>query len=192
VNFYTAQTAYAARKSGYFCMNIQKYPQVQQAARGALPMAKTRKAITLNAEERRTLKAFTGNGIKSAKLCKRAQIILALDSSEGRIPAKEQSIAEQLALSRQTIQNVKKDFLASPNLAAFLQRKKRETPPVPAKICGELETRIIALACSRPPPGFSAWTLRLLAKTSVELRYVDSLSHMTVSRLLKKHRVQLR
>jgi hypothetical protein len=32
MNIYILQTAKAARKSGYFCMNIQKYPQVQQAA----------------------------------------------------------------------------------------------------------------------------------------------------------------
>jgi hypothetical protein len=70
-----------------------------------------------------------------------------------------------------------------------LQRKKRETPPVPAKVTGELEARIIALACGIPPAGFAAWSLRLLADTCVELHYTDTLSHMTVSRLLKKHRL---
>jgi transposase len=124
-------------------------------------------------------------------LFKRAGIILALDTSEGRTPVTEESIAERIGVSRQTIQNVKKDFLASGDLKVFLRRKKRETPPVPAKITGEVEARIIALACGKPPAGFSPWTLRLLADRCVELQYVDSLSHMTVSRLLKKRHLNL-
>jgi transposase len=127
--------------------------------------------------------------MRNAKLFRRAEIILALDTSEGRNTAKEADIAGRIGVSRQTIQNVKKDFLTSRDLTAFLQRKKRETPPIPAKITGEVEARIIALACGQPPAGYSAWTLRLLADTCVELQYVDSLSHMTVSRLLKKRRL---
>jgi hypothetical protein len=152
-------------------------------------MRRTRKTIILTAEERRELEAFTGSGVRSVKLFKRAGIILALDASEGRIPATGESIAGRIGVCRQTVQNAKKDFLASGDLKAFLRRKKRETPPVPAKITGEVEARIIALACGKPPEGFSAWTLRLLADKCVELRYVGSLSHMTVSRLLKKRRL---
>jgi transposase len=148
-------------------------------------MRRTSKEIILSREERRELEAFTGSGMRSVKLFKRAGIILALDTSGGRLPAKEESIAERIGVSRQTVQTVKKDFFASGGLKVFLQRKKRETPPVPAKITGEVEARIIALACSKPPAGFSRWTLRLLADKCVELQFVDSISHMTVSRLLK-------
>jgi transposase len=156
---------------------------------GILPMTKTRREIKLTAEERRELELFTKSGTRSVKLVKRASIILACDTAEGRKPAKEESIAERIGVSRQTVQNVKKDFLASGDLTLILKRKKRETPPVPAKITGEVEARIIALACSTPPEGFCTWTLRLLADTCVELQYVDSLSHTTVSRLLKKRRL---
>jgi hypothetical protein len=130
-------------------------------------------------------------GTRSVKLFKRAAIILALDTSDGRKPDTETSIARRAGASRQTVQIVKKDFTGASDLTAFLRRKKRETPPVPAKVTGELEARIIALALGTPPAGFSAWSLRLLADTCVELQYVDSLSHTTVSRLLKKHNVSL-
>jgi hypothetical protein len=73
----------------------------------------------------------------------------------------------------------------------FLQRKKRENPPVTPKITGELEAHIIALACSKAPEGYSKWTLRLLADKCVELNYIENLSHMSVSRLLKKHNLSL-
>jgi transposase len=45
-------------------------------------------------------------------------------------------------------------------------RKKRETPPVPAKVTGEVEAKIIAMACSQPPAGYSRWTLRLYEEHS--------------------------
>ncbi|MDR0387395.1 MAG: helix-turn-helix domain-containing protein [Treponema sp.] len=152
-------------------------------------MTKTKRSIELTAQERRELEAFTKTG--SGKLFKRASIILALDTSDGRKPDTETDIAHRIGVSRQTVQIVKKDFTEASDLTVFLRRKKRETPPVPAKVTGELEARIIALAYSTPPAGFSAWSLRLLADTCVELQYIDSLSHMTVSRLLKKHNVSL-
>jgi hypothetical protein len=54
-----------------------------------------------------------------------------------------------------------------------------------------MEARIIALACGQAPKGYARWTLRLLAAKCVELRYFDSLSHMTISNLLKKHNLNL-
>ena len=71
-------------------------------------------------------------------------------------------------------------------LESTIYRKKRETPPVPAKVTGDVEAHIVTLACSEPPEGYERWTVRLLADKCVELNYVDSLSHMTVSRVLKK------
>jgi hypothetical protein len=60
------------------------------------------------------------------------------------------------------------------------------TPPNPAKFDGEKEARLTALACSKPPQGFARWTLRLLAEHLVELEIVDSVSHETVRRAMKK------
>jgi hypothetical protein len=106
-------------------------------------------------------------------------------------PDAEADVARHIGVSRQTVRNVKKDFETAADLNAFLCRKKREVPPVPPKVTGELEARVIALACGTPPAGHAAWTLRLLADICVELQYIDSLSHMTVSRLLKKHNLNL-
>lgn len=55
----------------------------------------------------------------------------------------------------------------------------------------EIEVHIIALACGTPPEGYSKWTLRLLADKCVELKLVESLSHTTVSRVLKKMNINL-
>lgn len=65
----------------------------------------------------------------------------------------------------------------------FTAQEARD-PPVPAKVTGDVEARIIALAYSEPPKGYARWSIRVLAKKSVELGMMDSLSRMTVSRLL--------
>jgi len=147
--------------------------------------------IVLTREVRRELEKFSATGIHSVRLVKRAKIILALDTSEGREARKQDEIAKQLEVSRQAVNDARRDYLSAENISAFLQRKKRTTPPVEPKVTGELEAHIIALACSGAPQGHAKWTLRLIASKCVELHHVDALSHMTVKRLLKKHNLSL-
>jgi len=145
-----------------------------------------KESIKLTVKERASLERYCNSGVHSVRLVNRAKIVLALDTSGGRIADKQESIAERLGVCRQTVNTVKRDFLAAVNVATFLQRKLRATPPVPPKVTGEIEARIIALACGPAPQGCARWTLRLLAEKCVELCYSDSMSHMTISRLLKK------
>jgi len=51
---------------------------------------------------------------------------------------------------------------------------------------GKQEAEIIAMRLGKPPAGFSNWTLRLLADQIVKLEIVDSISHETVRKTLKK------
>jgi hypothetical protein len=51
---------------------------------------------------------------------------------------------------------------------------------------GEQEAKVIALRLGPPPPGFANWSLRLLAERVVALEIVESISHETVRRTLKK------
>jgi len=150
-----------------------------------------KKPIKLTAKKRADLERYSSTGVHSVRLVNRAKIILALDTSGERTAERQEVIAERLGISRQTVNNVKQDFLASENLTTFLQRKPRETPPVPPKVTGEMEARIIALACGEPPKGCARWTLRLLAAKCVELHYSDTMSHMTISTLLKKRNLSL-
>jgi hypothetical protein len=89
------------------------------------------------------------------------------------------------------VNEAKRDFLAAESVAVFLQRKKRDKPPVEPKITGEVEAKIIALACGKVPEGRARWTLQLLADKSVELKFIDSITDMSVHRLLKKHNLSL-
>ena len=147
--------------------------------------------IKLTADQRKELRKFCKTGVHSAKLIKRAEIILLLDTSENRKAVAFEEISRQLAVSVTTVTAVKKNFFAAENVKAFLQRKKRDKPPVAPKITGEIEARIIALACSEVPVGCARWTVRLIAEKSVELQIVDSLSFKSVQRLLKKRNLSL-
>ena len=96
-----------------------------------------------------------------------------------------------LGISRQTVNDVRNDYLKIKNVSKFLQRKKRETPPIQPKITGEVEARIIALACSEAPQGYARWTLKLLAEKSVQLHYIDTISPMSICNVLKKRNLSL-
>jgi len=150
-----------------------------------------RTPIILTAEQRRELEKFCKTGVHSVKLVNRARIILELDTSDGRKATKQEEIVTRINVSRQTVNGVKRDYIAARSVSAFLQRKKRETPPVHPKITGDVEAKIVALACGEVPMGCARWTLQLLADKSVELNYIDSITDMSVHRLLKKHNLSL-
>jgi hypothetical protein len=59
------------------------------------------------------------------------------------------------------------------------------------KVDGDFEAKLVALCCSEPPKGFAKWSLRLLADKMVELKYVDSVSHVSVGSVLKKTNLSL-
>ncbi len=59
------------------------------------------------------------------------------------------------------------------------------------KADGDFEAHLVALSCSNPPEGYSRWTFRLLAEKVVELEYIDSVSHETIRRVLKKTKSNL-
>ncbi len=142
--------------------------------------------ITLTTEERNELEKIVSNGTAQAKEIRRANILLSVDESEGRKRMKDVVVARMLGTTPQTICQVKKDYLQKQRVEDSIKRKKRVTPPVPAKIDGSVEAHIIAIACSNPPSGYGRWTLRLIADRMVELDYIDAISHTAVGKTLKK------
>ena len=149
------------------------------------------KTIYLSEEERKIVEAFSKNGSHNAHLIQRAKILLVLDQTGKKDHMRISRTAERYGVSRQTIYNIIEDYHNAKDITDFLTRKKRETPPVPAKVDGDVEAHIIALACSDAPEGYARWTVRLLAEKSVELGFIDEISHMTVQRLLKKRNISL-
>lgn len=145
--------------------------------------------IELNDHDKAELLDIVKKGSSPARIILRANILLASDKRSDKYMTVSE-IATAYHTTPTTVQTVRTSYCEK-GLEATINRKKRETPPVPAKVTGEVEAHVIALACGQPPEGYSKWTLRLLADRTVELGYIDSISHVTVSSILKKTNLSL-
>jgi hypothetical protein len=89
-----------------------------------------------------------------------------------------------LCVSERKVDRIKKKFVLE-GLALMLNRQPSKCE-YDLLIDGRIEAQLLALSCSTPPEGQASWSLRLLADRLVELELVDSVSHETVRRTLKK------
>lgn len=113
----------------------------------------------------------------------RAQILLKADAE--RPGWSDVKIAEAFNCRAQTIEGLRKR-LVTEGFELALDGKKRPDPPTPCTLDGEAEAKPIALRLGKPPAGYGHWTLQLLADELVTLEVVDSISHETVRKALKK------
>jgi hypothetical protein len=141
--------------------------------------------VHLTAEERASLESFISKGKAHARAIRRAQVLLAADENRTGGPLKEKEIAEQMRVNVNTVSAIRRAY-ALEGWENAITRKKRVTPPIPPKVTGDVEAKIIALSCVTHPTGRSRWTLHLLADRAVELQYIDEISHETIRRVLKK------
>ena len=141
--------------------------------------------VTLTEHERKELEALTKRGITHARRVLHARALLLSDAGVEGPSWSASDTAEALGMSERTIEHLKKRFVEE-GLEAALERKKREKPPREVTFDGAFEARLLALACSDVPEGYTRWTIRLLADKAVELSFADSVSLMTVHRVLKK------
>ena len=149
------------------------------------------KEIYLSEEEQIYLKSIVQKGVHPAKEITRARVLLMLDRTGKTDHVRYKRTAEYAGISVQSVYNMRDEYLTNQDIEAYLTRKKRETPPVPAKVDGKVEAEIVALACSEAPEGHSRWTLRLLAEKAVSLNIVDGISYVRVQQILKKRNISL-
>jgi len=141
--------------------------------------------VQLTIEQRKQLKEMLSRGKTSARLMKRANILLALDenSTELRLPQRE--IAKIYHVNYPTVNKIAKEY-AELGFDATITYKRNPEPPVKAIVTGDVEAKLIQLACSQAPDGRSSWSLRLLAQKAVELEIIDHICPETVRKTLKK------
>ena len=146
--------------------------------------------VTLTEEERDMLTELTSKGKHRSQKILNGLILLACDESEHQWKrSKNEEISRVLNTSMRKIDRVKKRFVLD-GLDVALHGRKGSRVYV-KKADGDFEAHLVALSCSKAPEGFARWTLRLLADKVVELDYIDSISHETVRRVLKKTNLNL-
>ncbi len=148
--------------------------------------SKMKYPVRLSVEDREWLERLTTTGVHSASLIRRARVLLELDTTVGEVGTREE-VAARAGASRETVRLISKRFADNGgDAAATIARKQREFAPVPSLITGEVEARLIALACSAPPQGYGRWSLRLLEKHVALVEDIPDLDHSTIGKVLKK------
>lgn len=132
--------------------------------------------VTLSDAERAELQALVRTGHASARVHRRAQMLLWSDA--GR---QDKDIAALLDCDTATVAATRQRWMTDKRLTDL--PRPGGTPKL-----DDLQTaHLVALACSDAPEGRAVWTMQLLADTLVELRVVERLSDETVRRTLKKN-----
>lgn len=142
--------------------------------------------VTLSAGDRATLTRVVSSGCHPARMITRARVLLALDETQGPAPDRR-VVAERVGVSENTVYLVAKRFTETGGrVEEVIGRKQRLTPPVEPKVTGDVEARVIALACTKPPQGYHRWSLRLLERQVLLTDGIPPLDHSTIGRVLKK------
>jgi Homeodomain-like domain len=144
--------------------------------------------VTLTAEERIGLEHLVSKGKAAARKLTHARILLLTDTHGEN--HSDQDIVDALGTSLRTVTRVRQHFVTH-SLEAAIDRKSQPPRPDKIKIKGDLEQKLVQLACSDPPQGRCHWTLQLLADELVVLGLLKTVSVETVRQALKKTTLSL-
>ncbi|WP_345114898.1 helix-turn-helix domain-containing protein [Hymenobacter algoricola] len=134
--------------------------------------------FVLSSTDRQTIEALTRKGRHAGRTVQRGRILLRLaDGGSGY------TVADEVGCCVQTVYQVRRRYVEQ-GLARALGEAPRSGGP--RRFDGAARAALTALACTPAPLGHSRWTLRLLADKAVELCLVETISHETVSQVLKK------
>lgn len=139
--------------------------------------------LRLKPKEKLYLTKLVSSGRDSARKIRRARILLLRDK---KVPSS--TIGEMLSVCYNTVFLVSKRYLDGGLETALKERSRSGRPAI---FDPKQRAKITALACTKAPGGRSRWSLRLLADYAVELGLVSSISHMEISRILKKTNLSL-
>jgi len=148
-----------------------------------------RYTIKLTKTEVEELHAIINKGSHTSQTFRTAYILLNCDAGKYSDKVTNDQISKVLKVGMRTIDRVKKKFIED-GFEAVLERSPT-TRIYESKSDGDMEARLVTLCCSEPPKGYSKWSLRLLADKMVELKFVESISHVTVRSVLKKTNLNL-
>lgn len=146
--------------------------------------------VTLTEDEHVELSKIAKKGKHGSQKVLNALILLGCDEGEFQENrSTNEEMSRVLKISMKKIDRVKKRFVEESLDVALNGRKGSRV--YAKKADGDFEAHLVALSCSDPPEGFARWSLRLLADQVVELGYIESVSHETVRRVLKKTKSSL-
>jgi len=144
--------------------------------------------VDLTVAERERLEKIVKKRKANSQAVKRSNILLAADR-QGDKCWKDEEISKTYQVSIRTIERLRLRYVTE-GMDVALKGKPRLNLDK-KKFDADVETKLVALRCSKPEKGQSSWTLHLLADKLVTLNYVESISHESVRQLLKKTKLNL-
>lgn len=144
--------------------------------------------VKLSADERKEFELVAKGKRGQLKIAawkvQRAKAMLMCDEGEFGPAWYDEDIAEAFSTTTRSLENWRKQAVLSGPLSLLQRQKQISTKAL--IIDGAREAKLTQIACSKPVNGKSKWSLRMLADRLVELEVVDSVSHETVRRTMKK------
>jgi transposase len=139
--------------------------------------------VRLTTEEREQIAGLLRSGRAHSRKLLYGRILLKADA-DGPDRWTDEKIADAFEVSTATVARERRRFCEDGIEVALMPKKPGR--PRRRVLDGRAEAHLVALSCSDPPEGRERWSMRLLADRMVELGHVDTLSHETVRRTLKK------
>jgi putative transposase len=133
----------------------------------------------LKAQDAKTVDALLHGGVQQVRVVLRAMALVQL----GRGMAAP-DVATVVPLTPQAIRKIAHRYRTGGLGSALYERPR----PGAAEVLSAAEKqRIVAMACSDPPPGVARWTVRLIAQEAVTRRLVPRVGRETIRVLLQAH-----
>lgn len=140
--------------------------------------------VTLNPEEIVQLDEILNKGKHSAQKRKRAQALLHAHRGWN-----DQQIVDAVGMRRSSVENLRLRFVEDGFETVLNGKPKRSRNPV---LDGRAEAHLVAVVCSSAKPeGRNRWTIRLLRDRLAADLELESISHETVRKTLKKMNLNL-
>src|SRR3989454_8181763 len=136
-------------------------------------------SFRLKSQDAKELAAVLRGGVQQVRVVLRALALRHLDRG-----ASAPEVARLVPLTPQAIRKIAHRYRTG-GLASALYERPR---PGAAEVLAPTEKqRIVAMACSAPPPGAARWTVRLIAQEAVKRRLVPRVGRETIRVLLESH-----
>src|SRR3989338_3236402 len=153
--------------------------------KGRIAMSLKQFRVKLSEQEHQQLQKIVRSGKDKARKITRGRILLLADGPNGKT---DQEISDALGICLATIFNIRRRCHEEGLERAIGEGARSGQPP---KFKGKVAAKITAIAWRGPADWQGGWNLGLVDHHVVELDLVGSISHQSISNILKKTNLSL-